>query len=186
MKLTLALALAGTISLPAASAQLAGVALPDQVTVEGKTLLLNGLGLREATFLRVDVYVAGLYLEEKSQDADEILRTDGPRRLTMRFVRAVGKEDQVKHWNEGFEKNAGKDLAALKERIRTLDSWMVDVGSGDTLVVTYLPEKGTAIEIKGKTVGTIPGADFGRAVFSLWLGPEPPNSGLKDGLLGRL
>lgn len=186
MKLTLAVALAGSLALPAAAAELAGVVMPDQIALDGKTLLLNGLGLREATFLRVDVYVAGLYLEEKSQDADEILAADRARRLSMQFVRSVGKEDQVKHWSEGFEKNSGADLPALKDRIKTLGSWMVDVSSGDTLALTYLPEKGTTVEIKGKTVGTIPGADFGRAVFALWLGPSPPNSGLKDGLLGRL
>jgi hypothetical protein len=186
MRLPLALAIAGALALPAAGAELAGVSMPDQVTVDGKTLLLNGLGLREATFLRVNVYVAGLYLEETSQDADEILAADRARRLSMRFVRSVSREDQVKHWSEGFEKNAGADLPALKERIKTLGSWMVDVNEGDSIVVTYLPEKGTTIEIRGKVAGTIPGADFGRAMFSLWLGPSPPNSGLKDGLLGRL
>ncbi len=186
MKLALVAAIAGTLAQPAASAELAGVVMPEQVQVEGKTLVLNGLGLREATFLRVDVYVAGLYLEEKSQDADEILGADRARRLSMQFVRAVSHEDQVKHWSEGFEKNAPKDLQALKDRIKTLGSWMTDVVSGDTMVVTYVPEKGTTIEIKGKTMGTIQGADFGRDVFALWLGPSPPNNGLKDGLLGRL
>ena len=40
----------------------AGVTLPDQATVEGRTLILNGMGLRRATWLRVKVYVAGLDL----------------------------------------------------------------------------------------------------------------------------
>ena len=186
MRLPIVVAIAGSLALPASGAQLAGVVMPDQVTVEGKTLVLNGLGLREATFLRVDVYVAGLYLEEKSEDGGEILAADGARRLSMRFVRSVSREDQVKHWSEGFEKNANKELPALRDRIRTLESWMVDVNEDDTITITYVPEKGTTVEIRGKVAGTIPGADFGRAMFSLWLGPSPPNSGLKDGLLGRL
>jgi hypothetical protein len=186
VKLPLAVAIAALLPLSLPAAELGGVTMPDQVTVEDKTLVLNGLGLREATFLRVDVYVAGLYLEKKSTDAEEILASEQAKRLSMRFVRNVGKEDQVKHWNEGFQKNAAKDLPALRDRIATLASWVVDVNPGDTIVVTYVPEKGVSVEIKGKLVGSIPGADFGRALFSLWLGPQPPNSGLKDGLLGRL
>ena len=33
-------------------------------------------------------------------------------------------------------------------------------------------------------VTTIDGADFGRAVFSLYIGRNPPNRGLRTGLLG--
>jgi hypothetical protein len=47
----------------------AGVTLPDQAMVEARTLVLNGMGLRKATWLRVKVHVAGLYLEEMSLDA---------------------------------------------------------------------------------------------------------------------
>ena len=34
----------------AAAAEISGVKLPDQVTIQGKSLKLNGLGLRQATF----------------------------------------------------------------------------------------------------------------------------------------
>ncbi len=53
------------IASTAFAAELAGVRMSDQVTVDGRTLSLNGLGLREATAFKVDVYVAGLYLEQK-------------------------------------------------------------------------------------------------------------------------
>ena len=83
------MAIAGTLYLPACAAELAGVVMPEQVTVDGKTLVLNGLGLREATFLRVDVYVAGLYLEEKSQDADKT-QDSSHRVKNTRFPRSTG------------------------------------------------------------------------------------------------
>ena len=38
---------------PVRAKSLAGVELPDTATVNGKTLVLNGLGLRQATVLRV-------------------------------------------------------------------------------------------------------------------------------------
>ncbi len=169
---------------PAAAGELAGVTLPDQISVEGKTLLLNGMGLREATWLKVDVYVAGLYLEEKSSDPDAIIASERSKRIVMRFVRDVGRKDLVKAWDESFEENAGQGFAALKERVGTLDSWMPDViHKGEAITFTYLPERGVSVDVRDRSMGDLPGADFARALFRIWLGPKPPGAALKAGLL---
>lgn len=173
------------MSLPVFAAELAGVTLPDQETVEGKTLLLNGLGLREATFLRVDVYVAGLYLETKSDDAAAIINAATAKRLVMHFVRSVGRDDLVKAWTEGFEKNAPDAKAATKEGLAALNAAMTDVKEGDTIVLTQIPERGVVVAVKGKASEPIAGDAFARALFSVWLGAKPPNPELKEGLLGR-
>jgi len=41
------------------------------------------------------------------------------------------------------------------------------------------------VEFKGDVKGVVPGADFAQALFRIWLGPSPPNAGLKEGLLGK-
>jgi Chalcone isomerase-like len=105
------------LAVPARAGELAGVTLPDQVTVEGKTLSLNGLGLRQATWLRVNVYVAALYLEAKSSEPEAIIGSEEVKRIVMRFVRGVGRKDIVKAWNESFEENAGDGMAALQDRV---------------------------------------------------------------------
>jgi chalcone isomerase-like protein len=169
----------------ARAGELDGVTLPDRIQVDSKTLVLNGMGLRQATFLKVNVYVAGLYLEMKSSDADAILRSTGPKRLVMQFVRGVGRKDLVKAWDEGFEKSAGASQEALKERITTLDSYMSDLPKGSVMSFTYLPGQGVVVEVQGSGKGTIPGADFAEAFYRIWLGADPPNPGLKEGLLGR-
>ena len=66
-------ALGAHVPAPGTAGELAGVTLADQVTVEGRTLVLNGMGLRQATILRVHVYVGGLYLEARSADASQIM-----------------------------------------------------------------------------------------------------------------
>ncbi|HXH28779.1 MAG TPA: chalcone isomerase family protein [Candidatus Polarisedimenticolia bacterium] len=170
---------------PAVGAELAGVTLPDTVRVGDATLVLNGLGLREATFLKVDVYVAGLYLPEKTGDADRILDGEGPRRLQMSFVRDVKRADLVKGFAEGFEKNSPEAMPALRARLDRLDGFLVDVARGDTLIFTWEPGRGVRVEIQGRERGMIEGADFGRALLAVWIGPRPPNAGLKAGLLGR-
>ena len=182
---TLWLLLGVGVTGPAAAGELAGVTLPDQITVDSGTLLLNGMGLREATWLKVDVYVAGLYLETKSSDPEAIVRSEQTKRLVMRFVRSVDRDALLKGWREGFEKSAGPSAAALRDRIATFESWVTNMPKGESMSLTYLPGTGVQVEIEGEAKGTVPGADFAQALFRIWLGPSPPNPGLKEGLLGK-
>jgi hypothetical protein len=168
----------------ALAGQLAGVSLPDQTEAAGKTLVLNGLGLREATLMMVDVYVAGLYLESKTSDAEAILGADRAKRLVLTFVRSVGREKLVEAWSEGLEKNAGEKRATVADGFARMNAAMTDVKKGDTVVLTYLPGQGTTVEVRGKASPPIEGDDFQAVLFSIWLGSQPPNVGLRDGLLG--
>ena len=160
------------------------VSFPDQVQSEGGTLKLNGLGLRQATFLKVNVYVAALYVAQTSTDGNAILKSNTPKELVLHFVRDVDRADLSKGWDEGFENNAKSELPALKERIETFKKLMPDVKTGQKLRFAYKPGAGTQVDVGGAVKGTIAGDDFARALFSIWLGASPPNAGLKSGLLG--
>jgi hypothetical protein len=63
--------LAGWVSLFACAAADARVCkdvdFPEQVQVKGTDLHLNGLGMRKVTFLKVNVYVAALYVPRTSR-----------------------------------------------------------------------------------------------------------------------
>src|SRR5260370_42271178 len=72
---------------PAYAAMCRDVQFPDSVTAAGGDLVLNGLGIRKATLLSIKVYVAGLYLPQKSPDAAGTLRSHGRLRLSLRFGR---------------------------------------------------------------------------------------------------
>ena len=163
--------------------QCAGVKMPDSISLDGQTMVLNGLGLRLATFLKVKVYVAGLYVPSKSDQGQTLLDTNQPWQLVLSFVRSVDTGDMVKAWNEGFANNAKAQLPALQDRIGTLNGVMEDLNEKDTLVFAYVPGKGTSIEIKGHKAATIEGQDFASALLAIWLG-NPPNDEIKRGLLG--
>src|ERR1700758_3522501 len=45
------------------------ISFPRHLQVSGSDLTLNGLGVRKATFLKVNVYVAALYVARPSRDA---------------------------------------------------------------------------------------------------------------------
>ena len=183
--MALAACLMVCFAMPVRAGERAGVTLPDQATVEGRTLVLNGMGLRKATWLRVKIYVAGLYLEEKSLDADAILRPERTKRVVLVFVRAVGRDDLLDAWDESFQENEGGDLTAIEAPIATFHGFMPDrVVKGDTFTFTYLPGTGVQVAVKDEIRGTIPGAAFARSLFATWLGKKTPSPALKAGLLG--
>jgi len=169
---------------PVFGAQCLEVKVPDSVKAGGTDLVLNGLGIRKATFLNVEVYVAGLYLPQKSGDAGKIIGSNKPWQLVLRFVRDVDASDIRDAWEEGFEKNAGDKLATLQPRIKTLNARMVDFKEGQYLSFTNDPAKGAAVDVNGASGAVIEGEDFANALLSIWLGREPPNEDLKSGLLG--
>jgi hypothetical protein len=161
-----------------------GVNFPDQVQVEGSTLMLNGLGLRQATAFKVNVYVAALYVAKTSSDPNALLGSNTPSELILQFVRNVGADDLRKGWSEGFEKNTKDQLPALKERIAMLNAWMADVKTGERLSFVHKPGAGLQVDVNGTVKGTIRGDDFAKAFLSIWLGADPPNPEIKAGILG--
>lgn len=170
------------VAAPALARECEDVTLPDRVTVDGTPLVLNGMGVREATALSINVYVAGLYVETRSRDGNAIAASDTRRRLVLRFVRDVSRSDIVAAFTEGFghSPNAG----SLGADIRRLNGWMADMREGDTMTFTYVPATGLTVQVGRRTRGTIAGAAFAQAFFSIWLGAHPPNAGLRTGLLG--
>jgi hypothetical protein len=55
---------------------------------------------------------------------------------------------------------------------------------GSQTTFDYVPGTGTTVTISGKAKGTIPGADFMKALFGIWLGDQPADASLKAALLG--
>jgi len=160
-----------------------GVAMPETVTIDGTELVLNGMALRKKVIVKV--YVAGLYLPAKNSDAEAILAADAPRRIVLHFLRGVDKGKMCGAWDEALENNTPNPSAGLKEQFATLCSYMEDVDKQQQFVFTYLPERGTDIEVKGEVRGTIEGKEFADALFRGWLGPKPgPGEGFKKKLLG--
>ena len=179
MSLLLALA-AGSAS----ARECKGVQFDEHLPVKGTELTLNGLGMRKATILKVNVYVAALYVTTPSHDAAALINPNAPEELILHFVRNVGVGDLKNAWSEGCEKVAKDQLTTLGARIAMLNSWMTDMKTGQRMSFVRLPDTGTQVSINGVVKGTITGDDFSRALMSIWLGPEPPNAELKSGLLG--
>jgi hypothetical protein len=161
---------------------LAGVTMPNQVEVDGQRLVLNGMALRKKAIFKV--YVAGLYLPAPERSAERVLAADAPRRVVLQLLRDVDKGKMCDAWNEGLAANTPNAAPALKQQFSTLCGWMEDVREGEQFAFTYLPGRGTRVEVRGKTKGTLEGKPFADALFAVWIGPKPgPGEEFKKGLM---
>jgi hypothetical protein len=165
--------------------ELAGVTLPETVALGARPpLVLNGAGIRSKFFIKV--YVGALYLPARTRDADAVLHHTGPVAMHMHFLHSeVAKEKLVNAWNEGFEANLdAAERARLGARIERFNGLFRTVRQGDVIRLDYLPGTGTTVSINNETHGVIEGEDFMQAWLRIWLGREPADAGLKQGLLG--
>ena len=177
---SLALASSATVF----AAEISGVKLPDQVTVGGKSLKLNGAGLRQATILKINAYAAGLYLENSSHDGDGIANSDQLKCIQMVFMRDVSAKQMADAFQEGFDKNCVAGCAELKPHIGKLQGLLKDMKKGETMAYHFLTD-GVEVMIRGQKVGKVGDKAFSHQLIRCWIGKNPPNSELKDGLLGK-
>ena len=180
-KFALVLILSACMTTGASAAEKKGVTMPDQISDQGHTLMLNGLGVRKV--MVVSVYVAGLYLEKPTHDANEIVKSTGPRRLVLHFLMGVSRGQITDAWSGGFAKNCTADCNAIAPEIQTLNGWMTDMKNGEEMVFEMSADAVT-VAVKGTPKGTITKDGLPQRFMSLFVGPNPPNKGLKDGLLG--
>ena len=163
---------------------LAGVTLADSVKVNGQSLVLNGAGVRKKLFVKV--YVGALYLPSKQTSAQAILASDTPRRMVMHFVYNVDRGKMVEAWQEGLEANTPNASAEVRTAFATLESWMEDIPVGNEIVLTYVPGRGTSVQVNGTIKGLLPGGKpVADALLATWIGPKPgPGADFKDAILG--
>jgi hypothetical protein len=167
----------------AGAEEAAGVKLPDTLTFDGQTLVLNGTGVR--TKFRIPIYVGGLYLTKKSSDSETVCDAQQATAIRMHMVygRLTGQQ-MVTAIEEGFAKATGGDTAPFSEDLEMLTSSVEQVAVDDVVDIYYLPGSGLGVELNGVHRGGTQDVEFIRAVFRIWLGPDPVHGKLKRGMLG--
>jgi hypothetical protein len=182
MKKTLAAALAILLAAPALAREVSGVKVPDTLAAAGKTLQLNGAGVRKKFIVKV--YVGALYLEAPSADPAAIVAADEAKAVRMFFLRDVSQDQVMGAFKDGFENNSKERLAELLPKLERLRPAIPDFKEGAVLSVVYEPGTGTSVSAeKGGSV-TVEGKDFADALFRNWLGNDPADGGLKEAMLG--
>jgi long-chain acyl-CoA synthetase len=169
----------------AQAAEFDGVAMPDVRMTDGRTMQLNGIGLRTYSLLGIPIYVAGLYLERRSDDSNAILYSPETKVLQVRFLRDVDAADAREAWRDGLEQNCKSpcslDPAGVEKFLAAVPS--VRDGDESTLVFTA---KGVRVTLNGRLIGNIADPQFARVMLAPFIGAEPPTPQLKRELLGGM
>ncbi|MCH2173782.1 chalcone isomerase family protein [Myxococcota bacterium] len=145
------------------------------------------LRLRGVALLRYRIvfkaYVAALYLPPRVP-SDAVL-SDVPKRLEIEYFWSLDAADIARAGREILQRNVTSDeFVRLERDLSQIDAAYRDVKPGDRYALTYLPGLGTRLSLNGESLVLVPGPDFARAYFSIWLGTDPLDQGLKRALLG--
>ena len=178
-----ALALLLCLALPVGAAELDGVRLPDSWTLGDKTLRLNGIGTRVYSLFKVRIYVAGLYLEQPSKDANAILASPAPKVVHLQMLYPVSRDDSVKVWREAFGESCRPPCAIEPAAVDRFLGLVRDVEKNTTLTYVFT-DKGLQLGYDGKLAGEVESPTLARLVLATFIGDKPPTSELKRALLG--
>lgn len=167
-----------------ASVRISGIDFAPAVSIQDTEVPLRGGGLfRYAAVFRV--YTGVLYAPRELAGA-QILEADVPKRLELHYLMDIAGNDFRRSGNALLEKQQSAEvLAALADRLTTFNAAYRDVKAGDRYALEYHPAIGTRLLKNGEELVRVPGHDFARAYFGIWLDPqEPLSSRFRDDLLG--
>ena len=182
----LALVVILCLPFPGNTAEIEGVEFADGLTFSqpiDADLRLHGMGLLRYRIV-FKGYVAALYLPEGVSGGDAL--EDVTRRLELHYFWSIAGENFGDAADQLLERElSAAQLGPLRSRIDVLHRAYRDVRPGDRYSLTYFEGVGTELRLNGELLVSIPGADFARAYFGIWLGNQALDDGLRDDLLRR-
>ncbi len=157
-----------------------GIFFQDEITVGGRLLTLQGIGLLKWKYL-IKVYSVGFYMPSHISSAKAL--EDIPKLLEYYFFINMKAKDFQTTGFELMALNVGEEKAlSLRDQLFKLNSFYQDVKAGQRYTLTYTPSRGLELALDGKVLGILNDADFASAYFSIWLGPNPVSKELQKGL----
>jgi len=157
---------------------------PSFMNYQGSELILNGQGTRIKFFMKV--YDTSLYLGSQSSNAEEILNSNEVMAIRLDVTSTMVTTDAMKDaLNSGLVKSTGNNISPISKEIEQLISaFNSDVTDSDFFEFIYMPEIGTNVLKNSTYIDTIPGIEFKKAFFGIWLSKNPIQKSLKKAMLG--
>ena len=151
------------------------------VEVAGKTLPMRGAGVFH--FMHVDVYAAAFYIVESARTPDEVMESV-PKALKLVYHYPVKKTDILRVADKNLRGNPTVDYKKIQRRLEKLNEFFIDVKDGDTYLMLYEPGVGTTFVFNGSKKLLVPGDDFAKAYFGIWISKYSVSQKFRKELLG--
>lgn len=183
LNLLFVLLLVVTVSMQA-QVKIGDATLPKTVTFNNEELTINGAGMREKFFF--DIYAGGLYLKQKSKDANKIAEADETMAIKLHIVSGMmSRSKMASALRDGFKKSTNGNMGPIEERVNRFIGFIKEeIEVGQVYDIVYEKGKGSVIYKNGEEKGYVKGLDFKKALFNIWLGKKPADKGLKNEMLG--
>lgn len=164
--------------------EIAKISIPDSLEAGQVTLTLNGAGVRTKL---IKLYVGGLYLKEKSNDAAAIMTADEPMAVKLHIISSkITSKNMEEAVREGFLNSTGGNTEPLKDQIeRFISVFKDEIKVNDVFDLIYSPGRGTDVYKNSEYRSTIEGLTFKQALFGIWLCDKPAQKSLKNDMLGK-
>jgi len=188
MRPLLCAAVIGSLSCSAFAGEVEGVQFPEKIGTGDKGLVLNGTAVRSKWGF--NVYVAGLYLSERSDDHTHIMQRNKDRkRVHITMLREISADKFEASIKESIEGNfSASEKQQYKSELQAfLDCFSSEksLKEGVVVKIDFIPEQdGTRVSVDDRKNALIPGVDFYHALLRLWIG-NPTQESMKPGLLGK-
>ncbi|QKX17386.1 TonB family protein [Microbulbifer sp. YPW1] len=148
--------------------------------------LLNGLALEQQ--FNKDRYIAAVYSERLSGDANALLDNNQPRSLQVRIIADRLSARRFRNqWMEGIAiNNPGNVLTGQAENMVTFANMFKGrLMAGDQLRIDYAADTGTtSVSLNDIMLGMIEDREFFNTLLRAWIGPVPPSTDFRDDLMG--
>ncbi len=163
----------------------AAVEVPEAMEYQETKLTLNGHGSRVKMFMKV--YENSLYLLSPSSNAEEIMNKNEAMAIRIDVTSSLVTVDAMTNaLIEGLEKSTDNNTGPIMQEINQLTStFNSDVSTGDVYEFIYLTGTGTDVLKNSVFIDTIPGIEFKKAFFGIWLSDNPIQKNLKKAMLGN-
>ncbi|MFP4533053.1 MAG: chalcone isomerase family protein [Desulfobacterales bacterium] len=165
------------------AAEIEGVTFEERIRVDGEDLQLRGTALLKHLIV-IKAYVGALYLPKETAAAKVL--SNVPKALILHYFHEIPADDFARATTKMIEKNVDEaEFQKLKPRIEQMNALYRTVSPGDEYQAAYIPGSGTSLALNGERLGVVPGEEFARAYFAMWLGKNPISKSFRDRLLGR-
>ena len=158
---------------------------PRSMTYQDIRLELNGDGVRKMFFK--NIYRSGLYLLAPNDNPAEILNQDTAMAVRLEVSTAMLTSEKIKGaFGSALDKSTNGNTKSIDSQIsKFMAVFNQTVAPGDVFDFIYLPSTGVNVLKNLMLIDVVPGLEFKKAFFGVFLSDNPVQRSLKEAMLGR-
>lgn len=161
------------------------LSLPN-IAGEHSKLTLNGISSYQT--LNSEYYIAALYVQTPSKDAEVLLHSPGLKRMKIIISKDKWRSRNfAQTWLNAI--NINTDPATQKKQAKHIFAFTQIAKNtllmGDEIIIDHTPGSGSRVSLNGKSVLLVKNDEYFSLLLQSWIGQRPPSSTFKDQILAN-